>query len=371
MIGDRIKLARKRAGMSLRDLSAALDGKVSAQAIGKYERGEMTPRSSVLGALSKALKVSIPYLMDSQGILLTGVDFRKHAKTSTKEKAAVETAVLEMAERYLQVETILELNSASWKSPLGHKKRKLSAHNYLEEAEELANEVRRAWDLGIDPIPNVTELLEEKGLKVLILDLPMNVSGFTCMVKWQGKEDVPVIVVNRNHSLERRRLTLLHELAHQLIDDSELTDKQEESAANRFAATFLMPKEHVQKVLLGRSPLRQSLSYHEVIDLKKLYRVSAAAFVYRLKDIGILPENTLSYIFQTTGRTWRTVEPDPLEKEGDDRLHERPYRFERLCYWALAEGLISPAKAAELLRESLHEVEKGLKGPSRDTQGHH
>jgi transcriptional regulator with XRE-family HTH domain len=38
MIADRLKLARRKAGFSLRDLSAAMDGKVTAQAIGKYER---------------------------------------------------------------------------------------------------------------------------------------------------------------------------------------------------------------------------------------------------------------------------------------------------------------------------------------------
>jgi transcriptional regulator with XRE-family HTH domain len=60
MIGGRIQLARKRSGMSLRDLAEALEGRVTAQAIGKYERDEMTPSSGVLIALSKALKVTIP-----------------------------------------------------------------------------------------------------------------------------------------------------------------------------------------------------------------------------------------------------------------------------------------------------------------------
>jgi Zn-dependent peptidase ImmA (M78 family) len=356
--------------MSLRDLAAALSGLVSAQAIGKYERDEMTPSSSVLGALSKALGVTVPYLLDSQGITLTDVDFRRNAKTSVKEKATVETEVLETVERYLQVETILELDSSVWHSPLENSRARFSSENYLQEAEKLASQVRDKWNLGIDPIPNVTELLEEKGLKILILDLPSNVSGFTCSVKWEGKADVPVIVVNKNHSLERRRLTLLHELLHQLVDDINLTAKQEEQAANRFAAAFLMPKDHVFKVVLGHNSSRQSVSYHEVMDLKRLYRVSAAAFVYRLKDLGILPENTLAYIFQTTGRTWRTQEPKELEPITERGEHERPYRFERLCYWALAEGLISSSKAAELLREPIHTVEAGLKGPDRDAQGH-
>ena len=58
MIGERLKLARAAAGLSLRDLEARLDGLVTAQAIGKYERDEMMPSSTVLIALARALKVT-------------------------------------------------------------------------------------------------------------------------------------------------------------------------------------------------------------------------------------------------------------------------------------------------------------------------
>jgi hypothetical protein len=110
---------------------------------------------------------------------------------------------------------VLELDSAEWKSPLSSLK-KLRA---TEDAEELAREVREKWELGIDPIPNMTELFEEKGLKVLMVALPERFSGFTCMVAQQeGAPCLPVIVVNSRFSLERRRLTLAHELAHRLID---------------------------------------------------------------------------------------------------------------------------------------------------------
>ena len=54
MIADRIKLARRKAGFSLRTLSTAMDEKVTAQAIGKYERGEDIPSSGVMIALAKA-----------------------------------------------------------------------------------------------------------------------------------------------------------------------------------------------------------------------------------------------------------------------------------------------------------------------------
>lgn len=363
MIGGRIKLARKKAGFSLRELAEEIDNKVSAQAIGKYERDEMEPSSGVLIALSKALSVSLDYLLDSQNIELTNVDFRTKANTSAKDRARVETEAIEWVDRYLQIENILEIDGSRWSSPVRSPKKL----NCIEDAEDLANEVRTTWKLGCDPIPNMTELLEEKGLKVLIADLPKRVSGFTCIVRRANDlPDVPVIVVNRDFSLERRRLTLAHELAHRIIDPENLSEKEEEKAANRFAGAFLIPKEHLQKEV-GKH--RSALGYKELVDLKRMYRVSAAALLVRLKDIGVISESVLTYAFQSFASGWRTCEPDPLEAENVRGIRERPKRFERLCYRALAEDLISVVKAAELLRCSVSEVKKGLRGP--DFADHH
>jgi Zn-dependent peptidase ImmA (M78 family)/transcriptional regulator with XRE-family HTH domain len=364
MIADRIRLARRKAGYSLRDLAAEMDQRVTAQAIGKYERGEDIPSSGVLIELAKALKVSVSYLMDTQGLVLSGVEFRTKANTTATDRAVVETEVLEWIERYLQIEHILDLASAEWKPPFSSP-RKLRT---VEDAEELAKEVREKWMLGIDPTPNMTELLEEKGLKVLVVDLPDRVSGFTCMVaREDGAPGLPVIVVNRQFSLERRRLTLAHELAHRVIDPNSLPDKDEEKAANLFAGAFLMPREHLLREV-GKQ--RNALGYKEIIALKRLYRVSGAALLMRLRQIGVINESILTYAFQTVARGWRTHEPEELEPESIRGQRERPQRFERLCYRALAEDFVSLSKAAELLRIPLPRVEAGLKGPQRQDEDH-
>jgi Zn-dependent peptidase ImmA (M78 family) len=343
--------------LSLRGLADALGGKVSAQAIGKYERDEMTPSSSVLIALSKALSVSLSYLMDTQGVELTGVDFRTKANTSAKDRAQVETEVIEWIERYLQIERVLELNSAEWEAPI-HPPSRLQS---VKEAGSLADQVRDRWKLGRDPIPNMTELLEEKGIKVLLEDLPAKVSGFTCLVKRSGNQaELPVVVVNRQFSLERRRMTLAHELAHRVIDPSALNEREEEKAATYFAGAFLMPREHLENEA-GKQ--RNRLGYKELMDLKRIYRVSGAALLVRLRDIGIIDDSYLTYAFQSVAVKWRTQEPEEMENRDSRGEREKPRRFERLCYRALAEGLISLAKAAELLRTPIEEVETGLKGP--------
>ena len=362
MFGDRLKLARKKAGYSLRGLSNALDGDITAQAIGKYERREMMPSSGNLTRLTKVLGVSPEYLLSEQVEELEDVAFRKRSGTTAAERARIEAEVIDRLQRYLTVEEILELDSVTW-----HARR--FGNCFLgqdDDGEILAEDLRNKWNLGMDPIPNMTSLLEYRGIKVLLIGLPEHVSGLTCQVRRQRqKRKVPVIVVNRKNSLERRRFTLAHELAHRLIDDSSPVDH--EKAADVFAGAFLVPRDHLVREI-GKT--RKAIGYQELIQLKRMYRVSAAMMLVRFKQLDVIDKSTLAYAFQTFAHGWRSIEPEPLENYGEEGRHEVPHRFERLCYWALAEGLISLVKAGELLQQPLDRVVQGLKGPSETDADH-
>ena len=69
----------------------------------------------------------------------------------------------------------------------------------VSDTEHIATDTRREWQIGLDPIPNMTDLLEQARLKVLITALPDRISGLTCIVRRDStQESIPVIVVNRN-----------------------------------------------------------------------------------------------------------------------------------------------------------------------------
>lgn len=352
MIGNRLKRAREALGLSLRELEASIQGQVSAQAIGKYERDEMMPSSTILLAMAKALQVSPEYLLSEREIELTGVDFRKAPHAAAKEERAVEASVLDRVERYLELEDLLPGVEQPWEAPedpsfeIGR----------IEDAEQAADALRRLWQLGIDPIPFMAELLEEKGVKVIALDLPENVSGSKAFVQRPDRPDVPVIVVNQAHNGERQRFTLAHELAHLALRFSGLSDAEQEKAADRFAGAFLMAKDMVLS-LLGSH--RTSISLGELAELKKLFKVSIASLVVRCAQLGIISKAAY-------GRLWAQIKSlgwnSQASGEPGTLKAEVPQRMERLCLRAVAEGAISEARAAELLSVSVRELDRRLMG---------
>lgn len=358
MFGERLKLARKRAGLSLQALSGRMSPAVSAQAISKYEGGHMMPSSSVLVGLGKVLGVSLDFLMSGQVAALCGVEFRKHSATSAQDRAHAEALVIEKLEDYLAIEEIVGLDAAG--DPFAQVRCESVAS--WEEIDQKARDLRRDWQLGIDPIPSLTGLLEEKGIKVIEADLPERFDGLACEVKRNGgRPDTEVVVVSSRTNIERKRFSLAHELAHRVIRKTANPDMKLEKAMHRFAGAFLAPTDHLRREV-GKS--RHDITYHELIRLKRFYGMSAAAMLIRLRDVGILPEAVVDYAFRTYARAWRTAEPSPIKDEEGLGAFEKPLRFERLVYRALAEELISPVRASQFLRKPVAAIEEEIRGPS-------
>lgn len=356
MIGHRLKIARAAAGFSLRDLAAEIDGLVTAQAIGKYERDEDMPRSSVLLALSDALRVSEEYLLSDDDLALEGVEFRKKPNTSAREEAAIEANSIHLLERYLAIEDMLQLKSVDWEKP------RSAPHPVLDirDAEDAARSVREDWGLGNDPIPQLAELLEERGIKVLSLALE-NIDGLAAKVRRKDHMAARVVVVKCDAWSERKRFTLAHELGHMVMEPSaNLSEQDVEKAAHRFAGAFLIPADTL-RAEMGSN--RSSVSLGELVALKVRFGVSIQAIAYRCKDLGILNQSAFVKLFKLFNqRGWR--KPPYAEPRAIPSTWEEPKRFERLCYRALAENLIGEPRAAELLGISVRELDARLDNPA-------
>lgn len=333
MIGERIKLARQGKGMSLRCLAEVV--KVSAQAISKYERGLDVPSSGVLLRLADALGVSLEYFFRTPKIGTIKPVYRKKTVFNKKQEHATLAEIRDWLERYLEVEMLVLNQEKKFKVP---SEIDFNVHS-LEDVEKIAEELRNEWRLGLDPIENMTEMLENLGIKVGTVRGSETFDACAFVLD----DGTPVIVVKSGVPGDRQRFDLAHELGHLLLRAKKGLD--EEKIAFRFAGAFLVP------ATVARSELgdkRRKLSLYELHFLKHKYGLSMQAWVYRAKDLGIISESTARAVFQRFRASgWHKEEP------GDQYPSEEPGRMTRLIMRALAEKIISERRAAELLGRPL------------------
>ena len=253
-------------------------------------------------------------------------------------------------ERYLAVEDILDLPSGRWDRP---RDAPYPVRHDSVEADGAADALRRHWGLGHDPVGNLVELLEERGIKVFALPLG-TVGGLAARARRPGLAPVPLVVVNAGDWGERQRFTIAHELGHLVLDVSGGLDT--ERVAHRFGGAFLMPAEAL-RLEVGRR--RRALALGELLALKRVFGVSIQALTHRCRDLDIISAATYRALFGEFDRLgWRS----PPYKEYGAMAGEVPNRFGRLCLRALAEGAISESKAAELLDIGMADVDDYMRG---------
>lgn len=329
-IGERIKQGRLKASLSQRQLAARVG--VSAQAISKYERDHDVPGSKALIQLSKAMGVSIEFFLRPSSIARIEPKFRKRQTLSVKGQDALLSSVKDWLERYLEIEGILSEEAVSFDYPKGFPKDVTT----FQEIEQAADDLRRAWGLGMGPIEDLTGLLEDKGIKVGMIDADPKFDACT----FQAENDVGItsIVTRIGIPGDRQRFSLAHELGHLILKTRGL---DEEKAAYRFAAAFLIPETAAKSELHGK---RGRLSIYELHILKHKYGASMLAWIHRAEELGIISKARAKSIYQLFSvRDWRKIEP------GDSIDPEVPRRFERMVMGAMAEGIISETRAGELL----------------------
>ncbi|WP_026461377.1 helix-turn-helix domain-containing protein [Adhaeribacter aquaticus] len=340
---ERLRSARKMRGWSLQELANQV-GIISKQALGKYEQGLMKPEESTLYALTKALGVKADYFLKPQRVTLGPVEFRKKSSLKVKESATLAEQIRDYLERYLEMQELLQVKN-EFVNPLGEKK-KVST---CEDVEEAAAKVLNVWQLGTNPIPNVIEMLEENGICVLTISGPASFDG---LATWVGQ--LPVIVLNKEYSVDRRRFTALHELGHLLMDTNHLDDKECEKYCHRFASAMLLPKEVALRQL---GNIRSNISLGEFLSIKKQYGISVQALMRRAFDLGIINKNYYQFLCIKTAPNRKEEGFSKFNFAGES---DHSYRFEQLLMRLVSENVVTESKAAFLGGISVSELREKL-----------
>jgi Zn-dependent peptidase ImmA (M78 family)/DNA-binding XRE family transcriptional regulator len=333
---DRLLVARKMAGLSLQNLADRLGNVVSKQSLNKYEQGKMKPDSDLVISLSNILNVPVDFFFSEPSVTvkLTNVDFRKFgSRLSKAEQEAIEEKAKEAFERYFELENLLNLKETAsyFIYP--------SIISNVDEAEEAAKALREEWNLGYDPIPDVVEMLEDKGYKVVEIEASDSFDGL------KADSGIQRVIVLRKSSKDddivRKRFTALHELAHHALGFPEsIEPKSKEKLCHAFACALLYPEDMARKDLHKN---RFHFYQNELIFIKERWGISFPALFSRALQLGII--NNYVYCQLNIGYRHRKLH-EPGKEPGRYMSKEKPSRFERLIFLALGKELISVNEAA-------------------------
>jgi len=347
IFAKRLVAARKMAGLSLQSLADKLGNIVTKQSLNKYEQGKMKPDSNLIIQLARILNVSVDYFFATTDIEVTlaNVDFRKHSsKISKSEENAIIEKSKNLLERFLELECTANFQD---EAEYFEFYKNISS---VEDAEDAARELRNQWNLGYDPIPDVVEMLEDKGYIVIEVEASQ---GFDGMRADANGKKIIVLRKDNKDDVVRKRFTALHELAHHALNYSnDILEKDKEKLRHVFASAVLYPEEMAIKELKRD---RFHFYQKELEMIKERWGISFPAIFNRALKLGLITEHVYSSLnIQYRSRGLHLNEPARFLSR------EKPMKFERLLYFALGKELISVNDAAFFLGKSVWEFREKL-----------
>jgi transcriptional regulator with XRE-family HTH domain len=334
----RFKQLRLARGLSLEELAAELGGIVTKQALSKYEQGKAKPSPVVLNKLAAVLRVKAAHLWSEPAVTVDFVAYRKRSTLPKREQEKVESLIIQKLEERVRLRSLTE-QAGEVDLPV-----KCWSVQKLEDVERAAEELRRNWDLGLDPIASFVGVLEDHSIHVLEINADDRFDGMSAIASdEEGRKLGAAVVTRLGVPGERQRLNLAHDLGHLMLDMSAKVD--EERAAFRFGAALLAPATTLIRETGTKRTLMQAA---ELLLLKRRFGLSIQAILFRLRELGVITESSYKQWCMDISRLgWRKREPGELPPEQPQWLRQQVLRL-------LAEGLITREDAETVLDEPVN-----------------
>lgn len=197
----------------------------------------------------------------------------------------------------------------------------------INEIEKLAMLIREFWDLGSGPIDNLQYALQSNGIIVTgFRNVDSDIDAFSQQIKIDGKTIYIIALAIGSKPIERLRFDMAHELGHILLhtwgEDNEEISRDEfnarEKQANMFASALLLPKKSFSKSV---SAYPTNIDYY--FALKKKWKVSMQAMMYRARQLDIISANQFQYMMRIMSKNgYRLHEPGDKPGEIGDTIFQ-------------------------------------------------
>ena len=348
-IGLRVRNAREAKGWTQDQLTGAL-GLNDRQTVSDIENGKRAVKPDELVRLTDVLDRDLDYFLDPFAVAGEAqFSWRASPEVSEETLDGFETK----AGRWIGLLRWLRETEQGPSNPLKHSLR-LATQSSFEEAQESAERLVETLDLGVVPAERLIEHIERQlDIFVLFVDTDDasdgSISGATCQL-----DDLCVILIARNESEGRRFYDLAHELFHALTWDAikpahresnavgeRTRGKRVEQLANNFAATLLMPRATLDRVLDRRC-------LNDVTHLAQgaaQLRVAPAALAWRLFNLTWIGDDTRQALMAERQRVSISGAPKRLSPV-----------FVQMLQRAIDRGTLSARKAAKALELNLSQL---------------
>lgn len=318
--GDRLRKARIYNGLTLTELAEKTG--ISKQSISLYENGKNVPDYQRVLAMARALGFPNGFFFQEDTVSTrTETTYFRSQATATKKDRSSQSVKLEFVAgmyevlwNYIDFPTFAdpEVEFNGYDTVEG-----CSTQEAINEIEDAAQKVRQTWGLGNGPIQNLQYELEQHGILVTCLNTDEDKIDAFSQRTLVGGEVVYLVAIAMSKVFECRiRFDMAHELGHIVLhpwsEDLDSISKEEfksrERQANMFAGAFLLPRESFGKEL---AQFPTNLDYYKF--LKRKWKVSIQAMLYRAQQLGLLTPNQYQYLMRQVSKNgWRKQEPDDV-----------------------------------------------------------
>lgn len=319
--GKRLKEALQFRGMKMTEL--ADKSGIKKQSLSNYANGVNLPPYENVIKIAEILGFPTDYFM-VEDLCTTATDniyFRSQAaatKTAQRAQAIKMEYVAKMYDAILDYVELPQLDLPTVEFEQNDDLNYTNSPEMFAKIGKVAKQVRKQWNLGFGPIDNFQYVLESHGIIVTSSrNVASEIDAFSQRVRLgKGRKQRYVFIIALalgEKPIERLRFDMAHELGHILLhpweDSNEDLDKgsfkARENQANMFASALLLPE---------RAFTRDIVAYATEIDyyrhLKKKWRVSMQAMMYRARQLEIITGNQFSYMMRQVSKNgWRRHEP--------------------------------------------------------------
>lgn len=296
-VNDNLKLVRNYLGLNQIELAEKLG--ISQALISQIETGVKPITEEIIKELQPTFDNN--FFLQKQSNPNLRVHYRISSSIAKRITDAFEARLQIISNNIVSLLEIIDI--PAFRLP------EIDLEDFGLDAKYVASEIRSFLGVGNRPIEDLVSLLEKQGVIVHFYDYDFvseqtkTLDGVSFIVS-----GVPVILVNNKIQNARKNFTIAHELGHIIMHLPQSIilrkDRDIEKEANEFASEFLAPASEIRPELIN-------LSIDRLFMLKYKWKLSAAAILYKAKDLVLTQDQFRRYIQKMA--PYRKHEPQDID----------------------------------------------------------